>query len=72
MRVNKGAYYGASVDRSHIPRRLGGKGITSFKEMYETAVVRAASYLLNNKDDVVIEEVFNHKILVDIFGGWSV
>ena len=37
MCLNKAAYYGASVARFHIPRKLAGKGVMSLQDVYETS-----------------------------------
>ena len=57
MLLNKATYYGASVERSHIPWKLGGRGIVSFLEMYQSSEVQTASYIINTKDDEVIDVV---------------
>lgn len=71
MRLTKAKahYFGASVDRCHLPRKLGGRGINSFVNMHEIALVRTAKYLDEQSD---LTEVRLHQERIMSGGGWSV
>lgn len=43
-------HFGASVDRFHLPRTRGGRGVLSVIDMHEQGVVRVSKYLKKTRE----------------------
>lgn len=53
-RVMRRSHFSASLDRVHLPRSRGGRGITSLEDMYEKVTVSAAHYLFGKTDPQMV------------------
>ena len=71
MRRKWAHQFGSSVLRFHLSRELGGKGIMSFVNLYERALMQTACYLRQQTGDSVLQAVVAHQTRVAAYGGWS-
>ncbi len=59
MRKHRCHQYGASVQRVHLPRSEGGRGVSSLYHVYEREVLSTACYICGSNDPQ-LRAVFNH------------
>ncbi len=60
MRQFRCHQYGSSVERVHLPRSEGGRGVSSLEHVYEREVLSTTAYLCGS-DEPHLKEVVQHQ-----------
>lgn len=65
-------HFGASVDRFHLPRARGRRGVLSAINMHEQIVVRVSRYLKANRGDPHVAAVIAQNRHLTATGKWTI